>query len=79
MSGYGSVDDESERAMIRVEELVALSRSLLPTGPGTSHCTDCGEPIPEARRRVMPSARHCVYCKDKRHDTRPTYRQPWAT
>lgn len=79
MSGYGSVDDEAERAMIRVEEQVALSRSLLPTGPGTAYCTDCGEPIPKARREVMPGTTHCVECQSRKHDTRPSYKEPWAT
>lgn len=79
MSGYGGDDDEAERAMIRVEEQIALARSLLPHGPGTLNCIDCGNPIPEARRKALPGVVHCVECKADRHDARPTAREPWAT
>lgn len=79
MSGYGGDDDEAERAMIRVEEQIALARSLLPKGPGTMVCIDCGEPIPKARREAMPGTVHCVECKADRHDARPVARESWAT
>ena len=32
---------------------------------GEEDCTDCGRSIPEARRRVMPSAERCVPCQSK--------------
>lgn len=79
MSGYGGPDDEAQRATIRVEEQVALSRSLLPSGAGSATCLDCGELIPEARRKALPGVVHCVDCKAEKHDTRPTFKQPWAT
>lgn len=34
-----------------------------PLGQGLSHCEECGDPIPEARRRVMPTARLCMPCQ----------------
>jgi phage/conjugal plasmid C-4 type zinc finger TraR family protein len=79
MSGYGSVDDEAERAMIRVEEQIALAKSMLPKGPGTLVCVDCGDKIPLARRNAMPGTTHCVDCQGERHDKRPVAREPWAT
>ena len=33
---------------------------------GADECEDCGEPIPEERRRAMPSARTCVRCQERR-------------
>jgi phage/conjugal plasmid C-4 type zinc finger TraR family protein len=33
--------------------------------PGEEDCIDCGRPIPEARRRVLPSAERCVPCQTK--------------
>ncbi|KMN37169.1 MULTISPECIES: TraR/DksA family transcriptional regulator [Chromobacterium] len=30
---------------------------------GYSHCEDCGDPIPSARRTVMPSCTRCVICQ----------------
>ncbi|MDX9789051.1 MAG: TraR/DksA C4-type zinc finger protein [Desulfobacterales bacterium] len=31
--------------------------------PGTTDCENCGEPIPEKRRRAMPSCRLCIDCQ----------------
>ncbi len=77
--GYGDCDDPATAAATRVEERVALARSEL-QGTGTSHCVACGEAIPEARRKVMPSARHCVDCgKQRKHNTTYRFKEPWAT
>lgn len=78
MSGYGSPDDEALGALIRVEEGVALARAMLPKGPGSPTCLECGEIIPEARRKAMPGCVHCVSCQHAKHDRRPTAKQPWA-
>lgn len=50
-----------------VEDAVSRARSRLATGPGLSECEECGEPIPEARRRAMPGARRCLACQNA-HD-----------
>lgn len=39
---------------------VLSARSRLPSGDGTTHCVECGEEIPEARRRALPGAHTCV-------------------
>ena len=79
MSGYGGPDDEAERATIRVEEQVALARSLLPTGPGSPTCIDCGELIPNGRHKALPGVVRCVECQEVHGDTVFTAKQPWAT
>jgi len=79
MSGYGGPDDEAQRAAIRVEEQIALARSLLPTGPGSPICNDCGDPIPEARRKALPGVRYCVDCQSLKDDDKPSFKEPWAT
>jgi phage/conjugal plasmid C-4 type zinc finger TraR family protein len=38
-------------------------RRMMPTGPGSDICLGCGEPIPAERRRLKPSASHCVDCQ----------------
>ncbi|MFV3126106.1 TraR/DksA C4-type zinc finger protein [Niveispirillum sp. KHB5.9] len=30
---------------------------------GQAECEDCGEAIPEARRRAVPDAVRCVFCQ----------------
>lgn len=32
-------------------------------GPALSHCEDCGEPIPAARRAAVAGCRRCVECQ----------------
>lgn len=79
MSGYGGPDDEAERAIIRVEEQIALARSLLPKGESRPNCLECSDPIPEARRKALPGVQYCVVCQAENHDIRPMAREPWAT
>lgn len=38
----------------------------MPTGPGTEECVECGDDIPEARRRALPGATTCVACQSGR-------------
>lgn len=45
---------------------VLNARARLPQGEGTSHCVECGDEIPVARRRAMPGATTCVACQSGR-------------
>lgn len=45
---------------------VLTARARMPTGPGRAACLECGDPIPEARRRAMPGAVTCVFCQSGR-------------
>lgn len=63
-AGDGAVQDQIDAT---VKDAIKRVRSQLPTGPGRSHCEDCGAPIPEARRRVLPGVRLCVVCQSS-HD-----------
>ena len=49
-----SVNDEIERA-----------RRNLPSGESLAFCEECGDPIPEARRRAMPGVRLCISCQQE--------------
>ena len=46
-----------------VAEAVERARSQLGSGESRTHCAECGEPIPEARRRAVPGARYCIACQ----------------
>ncbi|MFN3536398.1 MAG: TraR/DksA C4-type zinc finger protein, partial [Brevundimonas sp.] len=39
---------------------VLNARSRMPAGEGTTHCIECGDEIPAARRRALPGAAGCV-------------------
>ena len=32
--------------------------------PSLEHCEECGEDIPEARRKLIPGVKLCIYCKE---------------
>jgi phage/conjugal plasmid C-4 type zinc finger TraR family protein len=63
----GAVQDQIDDT---VSDAVAAARARMNAGEGSEYCIECGEPIPEARRRALPTARTCVICQGAR-DTRP--------
>ncbi|MEE4297345.1 MAG: DksA/TraR family C4-type zinc finger protein [Wenzhouxiangella sp.] len=46
-----------------VDDAVERARARLPKGPSLTHCDECGEPIPDARRAAIPGVRLCVTCQ----------------
>jgi phage/conjugal plasmid C-4 type zinc finger TraR family protein len=63
----GAVQDQIDDT---VTDAVKRARANLPKGEGESHCDDCGEAIPEGRRRALPGVRTCVACQSAR-DRKP--------
>lgn len=65
--------DALERAFGLEEEVrkggVAAVRERL-QGQGAEFCADCGEEIPDARRKAYPSAVCCVECQGIRESRR---------
>lgn len=58
----GAVQDQIDAS---VEDEVQRARSRMGGGPSLEECEDCGEPIPEARRRAVPGVRRCVGCQSE--------------
>jgi len=48
-----------------VADAVKEARNRLPRGAGLTHCEECEEPIPEARRNAIPGVRLCVSCQSE--------------
>lgn len=65
----GAVQEQIEDS---VKDALASALARMPSGAGLAECEECGEPIPEARRRALPGARTCVGCQSLR-DKRPSY------
>lgn len=59
----GAVQDQIDDT---VKDAVLLARASMPGGESARYCDECGEPIPEARRRALPGARTCVSCQTQR-------------
>ena len=49
-----------------IEDAVARARDHLGHGESAEFCDECGEPIPEARRRALAGVRYCVNCQEKK-------------
>ena len=64
----GAVQDQIDDS---ITDEVLRARARLPTGEGRTHCAECGEEIPEARRRALPGVRTCVECQSERDRNRP--------
>ena len=59
----GAVQDQIDDTVM---DGVMRARARLPTGEGETHCVECGDEIPEARRRVLPGVRMCISCQSAR-------------
>jgi phage/conjugal plasmid C-4 type zinc finger TraR family protein len=61
--------DEGDRGNISADRFQkeALARQLNRSAQGESltECEDCGEPIPEGRRKAVPGCVRCVICETK--------------
>ena len=63
----GAVQDQIDDT---ITDAVMSARARIPTGESETHCADCGDEIPEGRRRAMPGVRTCIACQSLR-DSRP--------
>ena len=43
---------------------IAAVRAKIGTGPGLTHCAECGDKIPKARRLAVPGVCLCVDCQE---------------
>jgi len=60
----GAVSEQIEASI--ADELARLKSRQGPRGESLTHCADCEEPIPEARRAAIPGVKLCVDCASER-------------
>jgi phage/conjugal plasmid C-4 type zinc finger TraR family protein len=60
-AGDGAVQDQIDAT---VKDGVSRAKSRLPSGPGLTHCANCGTEIPAARREAISGVRLCVACQE---------------
>lgn len=64
MSGYVGGDAVTEHSLVIAENaLHAVRRDMYSTTDSATECRDCGDTIPEARRKAMPGAYQCIKCR----------------
>jgi phage/conjugal plasmid C-4 type zinc finger TraR family protein len=56
----GAVQDQIDAS---VNDAVTLARQCLPRGEGAANCLECGNTIPDARRKAIPGVCLCVACQ----------------
>ena len=57
----GAVQDQIDAG---IEDAVSRARDNLATGESLTHCEDCDNAIPKARRDAVPGVRLCVDCQE---------------
>lgn len=60
----GAVSEQIEASIS--DELARMKARSGPVGDSLSHCAECEEPIPEARRRALPGVKLCIECQQDR-------------
>lgn len=63
--GWAKDGAEQEQIDSTLEDAVRRARSQLPRGESLEECEECGDPIPEARRKAIPGVRLCVACQSE--------------
>jgi phage/conjugal plasmid C-4 type zinc finger TraR family protein len=58
-------ENEQMEASIQ-DELARLKARKSPVGESLTHCAECEEPIPEARRAALPGVKLCIDCMKER-------------
>ncbi len=60
----GAVSEQIEASIS--DELARMKARRAPVGESLSHCADCDEKIPEARRLAIPGVKLCIDCQQER-------------
>ena len=64
-AGDGAVQQQIDDS---IEDAIKRARAQLPSGPTLTHCEECGDSIPPARREAVPGVRLCVACQVERDE-----------
>lgn len=64
-SGWAPDSGVQDQIDDSIKDEVLRARALMPSGEGETHCVECGEEIPEARRRAMPGVKTCIACQSR--------------
>lgn len=62
-SGWAADGDVQDQIDSTVDDAVQRARDALGHGESERYCQECGEPIPEARRKALKGVRFCVTCQ----------------
>ena len=60
----GAVSEQIEASI--EDELKRLKARPFPQGQSLTHCAECEEKIPQARRAAIPGVKLCIDCQQER-------------
>ncbi|MBR9653571.1 DksA/TraR family C4-type zinc finger protein [Thalassovita aquimarina] len=63
----GAVSEQIEASISG--ELKRMQARKAPVGESLTHCADCEEEIPQARREAIPGVKLCIDCQQDRDGT----------
>ncbi|BCI67680.1 DksA/TraR family C4-type zinc finger protein [Acetobacter aceti] len=63
----GAVQEQIDNT---IADAVKQARSGIPSGESALECCECGEPIPEARRKALAGVKFCIDCQSERDSQR---------
>jgi len=72
-SGWANDDAVQQQIDSTIEDAVARARRDIPGGESLKECEECGDTIPEARRKAIPGVRLCVKCQQEKDLHNSTY------
>lgn len=65
----------NQNAISAVQAQLAKQREQ----PSAEFCEECGEDIPELRRKLVPGVQLCIHCQTRLERFKANYRQPGAS
>ena len=65
-SGWAPDDAVQNQIDDSIADEIMRARARLPSGEGQTHCDECGDEIPEGRRRAVAGVSTCVECQSER-------------
>lgn len=60
----GAVSEQIEASI--EDELARMKAAKRPVGESLTHCAECDEEIPQARREALPGVKLCIDCQQER-------------
>lgn len=60
----GAVQEQIDASV--QDELARMQAGKTPVGESRTHCAECEEEIPEARRQAIPGVKLCIDCMQER-------------
>jgi len=64
-TGWAREGAVQEQIDASIKDAIKQARSEMPVGESLTHCDECGNAIPEARREAIAGVRFCVNCQSE--------------